>query len=54
MICPEKFWNHNTRFIEIGATDSIIGTSLKLAGLEKYLLLACDRETAKRLKATEP
>lgn len=49
MIYPEKFWNTETRFIEIGAKDLLVASALEHSGLKKSLLLTHSLEAAEQL-----
>jgi len=49
MIYPEKIWNQDTCFIEIGANDLHIAEGLGNSGFKKYLSLVPDAETATKL-----
>jgi len=54
MISPEKIWDKDTRFIEIGAIDSHIASSLNQSGRNKYLRLVETETDATKLRNDSP
>lgn len=54
MIYPEIIWNKETRFIEIGARDLQVASSLNQAGLNKYLLLAETKGESEQFRNDHP